>query len=75
MHGLLSGRSLESIAKELFFSRDGLLYHLRKLKRTFGFESTQELVAFLHRWLDADKLKDYIAKDKKDRKRIPLAGI
>ena len=58
--GLLREQSTERIAAELFFSKDNVLYHLRKIRHALHTESTKELCALLRRWVDADALEAYI---------------
>ena len=60
MLGLMDGKTVDSISKELFFSKDGLLYHLRKLKSAFEMESAKEIAAFLCTWINRDALECYI---------------
>ena len=60
MLGLMDGKTADSISKELFISKDGLLYHLRKLKSAFGMENAKEIAAFLCTWINRDALESYI---------------
>lgn len=60
MLGLMDGKTVDSLSKELFISKDGLLYHLRKLKGAFEMESAKAIAAFLCTWIDRDALESYI---------------
>ena len=60
MLGLMEGKTVDALSKALFFSKDGLLYHLRKLKNAFGMESAKEIGAFLCTWIDHDTFERYI---------------
>lgn len=64
MLGLMYGKSVESISKELFFSKDGLLYHLRKLKSAFNMDSSKEISEFLCDWINKDAFEQYILQFK-----------
>ncbi len=58
--GLLREQSVEHMAEELFFSKDNVLYHLRKIKHALHTDSTKALAAMLRRWVDADALEAYM---------------
>ena len=62
MLGLMEEKTLDSLSKELYISKDGLLYHLRKLKSVFNLGSAKEIGAFLRLWIDRDAFARYISE-------------
>ena len=60
LFGILEDKTINQIADELYFSRDNVLYHLRKIRQALHVNNTEELRNLLSRWIDADALDRYI---------------
>ena len=59
---VLEDKTINKMADELYFSRDNVLYHLRRIRKLLNVNSTKELRELLSRWIDANAFRDYIEK-------------